>query len=136
MARRRSHCGRDDITTILLFTGSAATTYIRAVPRQRLLPTHWPFRSNCDIGGRRPEVRFASESRHSSGGSGSPLSANNGSRRHHSTSSSASNCIELGSSRPSAFAAFRLITNSNLVGWMIGRSAGLAPLRIWWRDDR
>jgi hypothetical protein len=32
--------------------------------------------------------------------------------------------------RPSAFAVLRLITNSNLVDWMTGRSAGLAPLRI------
>src|SRR2546422_6363529 len=31
---------------------------------------------------------------------------------------------------PSAFAVFRLMTNSNLVGCSTGRSAGLAPLRI------
>src|SRR5260370_18974966 len=31
---------------------------------------------------------------------------------------------------PSAFAVFRLITNSNLVACSTGRSAGLAPLRI------
>ena len=31
---------------------------------------------------------------------------------------------------PSAFAAFRLITNSNVVGCSTGISAGLAPLRI------
>jgi hypothetical protein len=33
-------------------------------------------------------------------------------------------------SRPSAFAVFRLMMNSNLVGCNTGRSAGLAPLRI------
>ena len=31
---------------------------------------------------------------------------------------------------PSALAVLRLITSSNVVGWIIGRSAGLAPLRI------
>jgi hypothetical protein len=31
---------------------------------------------------------------------------------------------------PSALAALRLITNSNLVDWTIGRSAGFAPLRM------
>ncbi len=31
---------------------------------------------------------------------------------------------------PNAFAVLRLMTNSNLVGCWIGRSAGLAPLRI------
>src|SRR5262249_22707899 len=35
-----------------------------------------------------------------------------------------------GTSRPSAFAAFKLITNSNLVDCTTGRSAGLSPLRI------
>ena len=32
--------------------------------------------------------------------------------------------------RPRAFAAFRLIMNSNVVGLMTGRSAGFAPLRM------
>ena len=35
-----------------------------------------------------------------------------------------------GTVRPSAFAALRLITSSNLVGCNTGSSAGLAPLRI------
>src|SRR5262249_54127000 len=35
-----------------------------------------------------------------------------------------------GTSSPSAFAVFRLMTSSNLVGCSTGRSAGLAPLRI------
>jgi hypothetical protein len=35
-----------------------------------------------------------------------------------------------GISRPSVFAVLRLITNSNLVGCMTGRSAGFAPLRM------
>src|SRR5215813_13734874 len=48
----------------------------------------------------------------------------------HSTTSSASASTVGGISRPSAFAVFRLMTNSNLVGRWIGRSAGLAPFRI------
>jgi hypothetical protein len=50
---------------------------------------------------------------------------------HHSITSSASNWIELGTSMPSALAVCMLITNSNLVDCKTGRSAGLAPLRIW-----
>jgi hypothetical protein len=35
-----------------------------------------------------------------------------------------------GTSRPSAFAVLRLMTNSNLVGCMTGRSTGFSPLRM------
>src|SRR5262249_31333432 len=48
----------------------------------------------------------------------------------HSITSSASNCIELGTSIPSALAVCRLMTNSNLVDRTTGRSAGFASLRI------
>ena len=48
----------------------------------------------------------------------------------HSITSSASNCSELGTSMPSALAVCKLMTNSNLVDCVTGRSAGLAPLRI------
>src|ERR1700730_6048350 len=48
----------------------------------------------------------------------------------HSITSSASNCIMLGNARPSALAAFKLITSSKLVGCRTGRSIGLAPLTI------
>src|SRR5262249_10028786 len=51
-------------------------------------------------------------------------------RDGHSITSSASNCIELGTTRPSALAVFRLITSSNFVGCRTGRSAGLVPLRM------
>jgi hypothetical protein len=33
--------------------------------------------------------------------------------------------------RPSVLAVLRLIHSSNLIDWITGRSAGLAPLRIW-----
>src|SRR6516225_3510079 len=48
----------------------------------------------------------------------------------HSITSSASNCREFGTSRPSALAVCRLMTNSNLVDCRTGRSAGFAPFRI------
>src|SRR5262249_59653542 len=48
----------------------------------------------------------------------------------HSITSSASNCIVLGTVSPSAFAVLRLITSSNLVGCTTGKSAGVAPLRV------
>src|SRR5262249_31922140 len=48
----------------------------------------------------------------------------------HSITSSAISRKSRVMGRPSAFAAFRLITSSNLVGCCTGNSAGLAPLRI------
>jgi hypothetical protein len=48
----------------------------------------------------------------------------------HSITSSASNCIAVETTSPSAFAVFRLIISSNAVGRITGRSAGLAPLKI------
>src|SRR6266516_2650328 len=50
--------------------------------------------------------------------------------RTHSITSSARASSIGGTSRPSALAVLRLITNSNLVGCSTGRSAGLAPLKI------
>src|SRR4051812_46141533 len=49
--------------------------------------------------------------------------------RTHSITSSARCWRCNGTSRPSALAVFRLITNSNLVGCITGRSVGLVPLR-------
>src|SRR5262249_49590326 len=46
----------------------------------------------------------------------------------HSITSSAVASSVCGTSRRSAFAALRLMANSNLVGWTTGRSAGRAPL--------
>src|SRR6266404_6345275 len=48
----------------------------------------------------------------------------------HSITSSASASHLSGTSSPSALAAFRLMTNSNLVGCVTGKSAGFSPLRI------
>jgi hypothetical protein len=48
----------------------------------------------------------------------------------HSITSSAMASSPGGIVRPSALAVLRLITNSNLVDWMTGRSAGFSPLRI------
>src|SRR5262249_60512426 len=49
--------------------------------------------------------------------------------RHSITSSARASSVG-GTSRPSALAVFRLITNSNLVGAWTGSSAGFAPLKI------
>src|SRR5215467_9841734 len=49
----------------------------------------------------------------------------------HSITSSALNRTEVGSSRPSDLAVLRLRISSTFVGCWIGKSAGLAPLRIW-----
>ena len=51
-------------------------------------------------------------------------------QKSYSITSSASNCIELGTARPSAFAVLKLMTNSNLVDCCTGRSAGFSPLTI------
>jgi hypothetical protein len=48
----------------------------------------------------------------------------------YSMTSSARASSDCGTAIPSAAAVFTLITSSNLVGCSIGRSAGLAPLRI------
>ena len=48
----------------------------------------------------------------------------------HSITSSARASSVGGTMMPSAFAVFRLITSSNLVGCSTGRSAGFAPLKI------
>ena len=49
----------------------------------------------------------------------------------HSMTRSARSSSDCGTMRPMAFAVFRLMINSNLVGSWTGKSAGLAPLSIW-----
>ena len=49
---------------------------------------------------------------------------------HHSITSLAATSSLSGTSRPSALAVLRLITNSNLVDCMTGKFAGFSPLRI------
>jgi len=59
-----------------------------------------------------------------------PGSAAKGRCVTHSITSSARASSVGGSSMPSAFAVFRLMTNSYLVGACTGRSAGFSPLRM------
>ena len=61
---------------------------------------------------------------------GLPLRAKSGHRCTHSITPSASCWRPKGTSRPSAFAVFRLRINSNLVGCSIGMSAGFVPRNI------
>src|SRR5262249_9144791 len=49
---------------------------------------------------------------------------------YHSITSSARASSVGGTSRPSAFAVFKLITSSNLMGFCTGRVAGVSPLRM------
>jgi len=81
------------------------------------------------------DVRFAPESGHSINQLGCPLCATSGRtqcsrQRDYSITSSANNCIELGTPMPGALAVLRLMTNWNLVDCITGRSAGFLPLRI------
>src|SRR5882757_7174909 len=48
----------------------------------------------------------------------------------YSITSSAWASNDAGTTRPSAFAVLRLMTNSNLVGSRTGKSAGFSPLRM------
>src|SRR5262249_45059625 len=57
-------------------------------------------------------------------------SANSGHDLLHSMTSSASNKNDSGSERPSALAALRLTTSSNLTGDCAGRLPGCSPLRM------
>ena len=86
------------------------------LPSRQLLPSARHFRS-CARGGHFPS-RSACLKR--------------ATMRHapHSITSSAPVSSEGGTERPSALAAFRLMTNSNLVGCWTGKSCGLAPFRM------
>ena len=101
----------------------------------------WPrspnvrFGSLADICSAKRHVRFTPNSGHVQCNSVCPLCANSGlmhrSKQHrYSITSSTMERTPAGIVRPSAFAVVRLITNSNLVDCITGRSAGLAPLRM------
>jgi hypothetical protein len=109
-----------------IFRGGRATPFIEGIRREKirgcsyreraLRPTQCPLCVDSD------ELRQRSEM---------TRCAMNGSRRRtYSMTSSARVSSVGGTMMPSAFAVFKLITNSNLVGCSTGRSAGLAPLKI------
>jgi hypothetical protein len=83
-----------------------------------------------------PEVTFTSKSVRFS--AAAPIAAKCVRRQHmqaskdrrYSITSSARVISDVGTSRPSVFAVFRLIANSYLVGACTGRSAGFSPLRM------
>src|SRR5277367_5532924 len=75
------------------------------------------------------DVRFAAHSGLRSDIAPCPLGAI-ADMEHYSITSSAIESNPDGRVSPSDLAVFKLITNSNLVGCMTGKSAGLAPLRI------
>ena len=67
---------------------------------------------------------------HQQVGTVGPFRAKTGSDEPYSITSSARARSDGGTSIPSDFAVLRLMVSKNLVGCSIGRSAGLAPLRI------
>jgi len=68
---------------------------------------------------------------HTRGGALARNSRSAANKFHHSITSSAWASSKTGMLRPRALAVLRLITSSTLVLCWIGRSAGLAPLRIF-----
>src|SRR5262249_53735071 len=91
----------------------------RAVRRRTPEKAHpIDLRGRLRIGGERPREQAAGQRAQEDPAGG------------HWISSSARASRDCGMVSPSAFAVFRLMTSSNLVGRSTGRSAGLAPLRI------
>ena len=70
----------------------------------------------CSMCAQNRDVRFTSQSGHSSAPSPRPFGANRLHWAGYSITSSASCCRCKGTSRPSALAVLRLITSSNLMG--------------------
>jgi hypothetical protein len=87
------------------------------------------FGSKADILASNCDVCLTPGSGHLAGIDPSPLCANSAHRRSYSITSSARAKTAGARGRSSAFAVFRLITNSNLLACSTGRSAGFAPLR-------
>ena len=88
------------------------------------------FRSKADMCSAKQHVRFTPESGHVQCNSVCPLCANSGHRGPYSITSSARARSVGGTAMPSAFAVLRLISSSNVVGCVTGKSAGLVPLRM------
>jgi hypothetical protein len=76
------------------------------------------------------DVRFSPDSDHFADALTLRKSARNDHSAVHSTTSSTVARKLCGKVTPRAFAVFRLITSSNLVGCSIGKSAGLTPRAI------
>src|SRR6516225_5945744 len=90
----------------------------------------WQLWSKADICSAPTYVRFTPESGHVRCSSRCLLWAKSGHRSDYSITSSARASSDGGTDRPSAFAVFRLITSSYLVGACTGMSEGFSPLRM------
>jgi hypothetical protein len=91
--------------------------------------------SKADLTAPKSYFRFTLESGLNSDIAPCPKSAISGlmhrSKQHlYSITSSASASKDGGTAMARVFAVLRLMTISNLVGWMIGKSAGLSPSRM------
>ena len=98
-------------------------------------PGNVRFGSDADIQPCLSDVRFTPKSRHWLSVSECPLCAKSGHTQRskmyrYSIISSASAERLGGTSMPSALAALRLMTNSNLLDCTTGKSPGFSPLRI------
>ena len=134
---------RNSIQPILRFVNEARkVANIRRNPQRRNVrfgseadicsaQAHVRFTPNSDRESGPPQshVRFTPESGHVRCTSLCLLWANTGHRVTHSITSLARASSDGGTVRPSALAASRLMTNSNLVDCCTGRSAGFSRLR-------
>src|SRR5262245_17530785 len=111
-----------------LIANSGGGFYLYQTPTNRLVDVR--FGSKADICSAKRHVRFTPESGHLQCNSPCPPWAKSGHRAAHSITSSARASRVVGTSRPRASAALRLITNSYLVGTSTGRSPGFSPLRM------
>src|SRR5262249_48138719 len=106
--------------------------------REDVVPAAGSIPDNPAYRSRRIALRpyDARNSRHRSGARGQMQELSTGKFHlnlppsHHSITSLARASTVVGTSRPSAFAALRLMTNSYLVGACTGRSPGFSPLRM------
>jgi hypothetical protein len=129
--RRHAYCPLRAKMSARPASGAAGRKYSRfhALEKCRT-PTHVSNGSESVIRRCLLNVRFGSLFGLKSDISRGPSCAITRRSRSQSSISSARNIKDSGTSIPSVFAVVRLITSSNLVGREIGRSAGLAPLRM------
>src|SRR5262249_4640977 len=106
-----------DIAGLFQTLAKSAQAFRDSVRRSRIEEANHRYRRGLRVGCQWPCSPRAAEQR-------DELAA-----RYHSITSSAPASSVVGRSTPSVLAVFRLITSSNLVDCITGRSAGFSPLR-------
>src|SRR6516164_8199287 len=128
IARSRSKFNLDELDIFAIEPLELFKTFAKRLYENRCYWTAWY--ENCDPSHRSVFVLCARHERtcgHGSDDNCDKLSA----PKTHWITSSARAISEGGRLRPSAFAVFRLITSSILVGCTTGGSEGFAPLSTW-----